>query len=188
MLSPPSPPQPVLFAQTRPRRLSTSWIWGLSCFTCGCLLIIVLGIGGVALVAASVVRASACSPSDFPDYPHSVWVYSTFVDSTCRVGRVTLDGSSSIFNFYKGALGEGHGDWTITAAYQDVYRIDFQRTRGKTLYGVLWVIDQARPRFICAEFNQEPHALSQVVTASSRRPVCFPPPQPTSARANQQAL
>jgi len=187
VLSPPSPAQPLPFAQTTRRRSSTNWIWGLSCLSCGCLLVIVLVIAGVAVTAASVVQANACSPSDFPDYPHSVRVYTGFADSTCHVGRVTLDGSSSIFNFYEGALGEGHGDWAITAAYQDIYRIDFKRTRGQPLYGVVWVIDQARPRFICADFNQEPYAVSQGGTVPLHS-VCYQPPQPTSARANQQAM
>ena len=108
-------------AAAAPRRSSLRWIWWL---VGGCAVLAVLAIVGIVLGAASLFSAfhsaSACLPSDFPQYPGATETsFNTYAGTgvapgdthRCTITLESNDDAPTVTAFYTDRLNSG--DWTL---------------------------------------------------------------------------
>lgn len=125
------------------RRGSRRWIWWVAG---GCVVLLILGIGGAAFGIVSLVRSFesgglSCLPSDFPHYPGATVTrdYSyvgTGVASgdshECQESLDSNDDVTTVTAFYTSHLNSG--DWKVTGTDPSNGQIQFTRvSRGQTV-------------------------------------------------------
>lgn len=166
-------------ATNRPR--SNSWIAWLAA-GCALLVVVVFGLGVVIwwIVSSVVSGAAACVPSDFPNYPNTVWGGSGAGGGGCIMERLTTDDTNRIFGFYeKGLTG---GNWTITAVDRTREQINFEHARGPHITGYVGIVDQSvfHYRAICLSFDRTTVAGGATLLATRKavprrthRGLCF---------------
>jgi len=139
------------------RRRGRAWIWWLAG---GCLLLLVIGIFGVAAGAAYLVKnfqggGYSCLPSDFPSYPgssvtHEYTYYGTNVapgdTHECQMSFHTQDDVGTVTDFYANRLNSG--DWTLIANDTANGAIDFQSSSRPATIGTILLYGQGQHTMI----------------------------------------
>lgn len=111
-------------------------------------------------------NVAKCVPTDFPQYPNTVWGGSAFGDSACREDRLTIDGSSRIIDFYATRLNSDN--WSITSINRSIDRVDFTHLGKTRITGTVWLVDRTVFRAICLAFNKSPVTLSARLSLVAR--------------------
>ena len=140
-------------------------------------MLILAAVAGLALgVGAGINSVASCVPSDFPEYPGTIWGGWAGGGNVCVDTRLTFGGASDIMSFYSSKL--GNSPWKITGIDRTGLRIDFEHATGARIVGILWLVEQGPFRAICREFDRSPAvsgarpARLESLRAYSRRPVC----------------
>jgi hypothetical protein len=127
----------------------------------------VLGVGAVGYAGWYVgSNVANCVPTDFPQYPHTVWGGSSFGGSACREDRLTIDGSSRIIDFFATRLNSDN--WSITSINRSIDRVDFKHLGKTHITGAVWLVDRTVFRAICLDFNKSPVTLSARLSLQAR--------------------
>lgn len=135
------------------RRARRAWIWWLAG---GCLVLVVVGIVGVAFTVANLVNAVkrgaySCLPSDFPTYPGAsvtgdYTYYGTNVapgdTHECQMGFTSQDDATTVTAFYKSRLSSG--SWTIISNDTANGRIAFRSSSRAATVGTVQLFGQGQ--------------------------------------------
>jgi hypothetical protein len=147
--------------QPGPRRPRT-WLWWLGG---GCVLLLVLGIGGGVWAVGSLVNAVqsgslSCLPSDFPRYPGaSVTRDYTYVGTgvapgdsrECQETLSSDDDVTTVTAFYAAQLDSG--DWRITTYDKASGQVQFERRSKSQQVGLIQLLGRGDHTVIEIKFD-----------------------------------